>query len=175
MARPDCVGRFVYLIRSVGQSRYLRTVILVAFVLLVSLSLPHLSANRGDGQIAATNVPEGRVENLLAERISVGETADVKLAVAPSGKTAILVDSNRSELRIVDLTARSVTGTFALPFSPSAVAVDDSSDTAIVGYSGESRLDIINLRDLSIARTIPLPAPSGRLIAASAVQKAIVT
>src|SRR5687768_6047101 len=106
MAQAGYSGLFACLIRRVERSKYLRAAVFVSVVLLMSLALPHLSADRGDGQIAATNVPEGRVENLTAERIPVGETAGSKLAVAQSGTTAILVDASRSELRIVDLATR---------------------------------------------------------------------
>ncbi len=153
------------------------------FILVSLITLTHTSTTRSHqndssgnfGQVVAAGVNDQRIAILPTQRIPLAGSAVAAAAVAPNGIHAAIVDSDRSDLKIVDTIAGEVLFSITLRSRPSTVALDESGSIAVVGYADAPVLDVIGLRDSSLSNSVSLPTAAGRIRVSSVLKKVIAT
>jgi uncharacterized protein (TIGR03437 family) len=80
------------------------------------------------------------------------------IAWVPDTSFALLTDENDDVVRVIDVKARKVTKTIALPAGaePVAVAVYPAGKTAVVAERGRDKVAILDLTDFTVSGEVPL-------------------
>lgn len=154
--------------RHLWPNASLATMLGVAILVAVTLSVSHMGIGAGPPQIGAF-----QRDRLAHSSAAYPKYASSAVAITPDGSTLLVVNPDSNSLTLVDTFSRTVIAEFSVGVDPRSVAVSPNDAKAFVVNQGSDNVSVVDLASRSVVAQVPVGdrpvgvvvSPDGRLVA----------